>query len=717
VLKDKYSILFEPVKIGPVTARNRFYQVPHCNGMGHVRPQADAAMRAMKAEGGWAVVSNQETEIHPTSDISPSAESRLWDARDIPALRLMTNAIHEKGALAAIELAHNGNHASNLYSRAPALAPSDMAVDNIAPKQARAMDKADIREFRRWHRAAARRSKQAGFDIVYVYAGHHMSLPHHFLLPSTNDRMDEYGGCLENRVRLIRELIEETKEEVGDTCAVAFRFAVDEMAGVDGMQAAEEGRAVVEMLAELPDLWDVNVSDWSNDSATTRFQPEDGYQTPYIEFVKQVTKKPVVAVGRLTSPDMMLSMVKRGIVDFIGAARPSIADPFLPQKIQQGRIDEIRECIGCNICVASDNLSVPIRCTQNPTMGEEWRRGWHPEKIEAKGTQDDALIIGAGPAGLECAMQLAKRGYNVTLAEAGAAPGGRVISEAGLLGLGAWKRVADHRVYDVQQRANVAMFMQSELDAEAVTELNIPNVFVATGAKWRRDGVGRNIRQPIEMHDDMQILTPDDIMAGVTPANGPVLIYDDDQIYLGGVLAEHLNDLGHDVILATPASVVSPWTENTLEQSRIQKSLINRGVLLKTGQTLTQVNRGGCVLSCVYTEQEQPLNCGAVVLVTERIRQTALYDELKARNEAGDVNLATLELIGDAASPGLIADAVYAGHMAARNFEKDPAEADQEFFRREMVSLPEEKQLAKTLRFPENADGGLGPAEGLRRGL
>ena len=191
---DKYSILFEPVKIGPVTASNRFYQVPHCSGMGHVRPQADAAMRAIKAEGGWAVVSNQETEIHPTSDLSPYAESRLWDERDIPALRLMTDSIHGKGALAAIELAHNGHHSANLYSRAPILAPSDMAIDLVMPKQARAMDKSDIRELRRWHRDAARRSKEAGFDIVYVYAGHHMTLPHHFLLPNSNDRMDNMAG-------------------------------------------------------------------------------------------------------------------------------------------------------------------------------------------------------------------------------------------------------------------------------------------------------------------------------------------------------------------------------------------------------------------------------------------------------------------------------------------------------------------------------------------
>ena len=170
-----YSVLFEPVRIGPVTARNRFYQVPHCNGMGHLRPQAEAAMRGVKAEGGWAVVCTQETEIHPTSDLSPYAENRIWDERDMPALRLMTDAIHEHGSLAAIELAHNGNHAMNHTTRAPIFAPSDMSVDFSHPRQARAMDKEDIRNLRRWHRDAALRARDAGFDIIYVYAGHHMT--------------------------------------------------------------------------------------------------------------------------------------------------------------------------------------------------------------------------------------------------------------------------------------------------------------------------------------------------------------------------------------------------------------------------------------------------------------------------------------------------------------------------------------------------------------
>ncbi|RMF38075.1 MAG: FAD-dependent oxidoreductase [Alphaproteobacteria bacterium] len=676
---DRYAILFEPVQIGPVTAKNRFYQVPHCNGLGHLRPRAEAAMRGMKAAGGWAVVSTQETEIHPSSDLSPYPEQRIWDASDIPALRRMTEAVHEHGALAAIQLVHNGHHARNHLSRAPILGVRDMIGVASYPRQARAMDKADIRAFRGWHRAAALRAREAGFDIVYAYAAHNMTILQHFLSARMNDRTDEYGGSLENRARLLREVLEETREAVGDTCAVALRFAVDEMMGADGMQAHEEGRAVVEMLAGLPDLWDVNVSGWENDSVTSRFEPQDGYQIPYIEFVKQVTTRPVVATGRLNSPDLMVSLVRRGIVDFIGAARPSIADPFLPEKIRTGRIDEIRECIGCNVCVSCDSLTVPIRCTQNPTMGEEWRRGWHPERIAPADEPRAVLVIGGGPAGLECAMQLARRGYEVTLAEAESELGGRALKESRLHGLAAWRRVVDHRLFDLRQRANVRLFTDSRLTAADVAETGIADVFLATGAAWRRDGRGRSAMTPLDLDPALPVFTPDDVLDGRLPAPGPVMIFDDELGYLGGVLAEHLAVAGQRVIFVTSAAMVSPYTELTLEQSRVQRALIEAGVEIVTGHRLVSTSGQGALLHCVHSGRERHMACGAVLMVTERLRDVTLHEELQTM--AG--RFRTLTLIGDAAAPGLIADAVWDGHRAAREF--DAGDGGGSFFRRELV--------------------------------
>src|ERR671912_600671 len=356
----RYDPLFEPIRLGPVTAKNRFFQVPHCNGMGYAMPQAHAEMRAAKAEGGWAVVSTEECEIHPTGDISPYVEARLWDDHDIPALALMCEKVHAHGALAAIELTHNGPTSSNLYSREVAIAPSHQPSKYGYPNQARAMTLADIADYRRWHRAAAVRAKRAGFDIIYVYAAHDLSLAMHFLQRRRNQRTDAYGGSLENRVRLLREVLEDTKDAVGDTCAVALRFATEESLGAGGVERAES-EDIVALLAELPDLWDVNVAAWYNDSVPSRFAPE-GAQEPFVDFVKRSTSKPVVGVGRFTSPDTMLSQLRRGVLDIIGAARPSIADPFLPNKIAEGRSDDIRECIGCNICVTGDMTITPIRC-------------------------------------------------------------------------------------------------------------------------------------------------------------------------------------------------------------------------------------------------------------------------------------------------------------------------------------------------------------------
>ena len=139
------------------------------------------------------------------------------------------------------------------------------------------------------------------------------------------------AACSPTAPGLLREVIEDTKDAIGDTCAVAVRITIDEMSGPDGICAEAEGRDIIASLAELPDAWDVKVSGWSNDSETSRFKQE-GYQEPYACYIKQVTTKPVIGTGRFTSPDTMVSQVRRGILDIIGCARPSIADPFLPKK-------------------------------------------------------------------------------------------------------------------------------------------------------------------------------------------------------------------------------------------------------------------------------------------------------------------------------------------------------------------------------------------------
>ncbi|HYA07946.1 MAG TPA: NAD(P)-binding protein, partial [Gaiellaceae bacterium] len=527
---SRYDVLFEQVSIGPVTARNRFFQVPHCNGMGHRDPTAHAVMRGVKAEGGWAVVCTEEVEFHPDSDISGFVEGRLWDDADIPAHERLVEQVHAHGSLAGIELVHGGMAAGNLYGRIPPQGPSHLPVEGFDPIQARRMSRDDIATLRRRHRQAVGRSLRAGYDVVYVYAAHGLTTLQHFLSRRTNDRTDEYGGSLENRARLLREVLEDTLEECEGRAAVACRIVVDELLGEEGIERGDI-EELFGLVGELPDLWDLMVGFWPDDSLTSRFGHE-AWTEEHFRGLKQLTTKPVVGVGWLTSPDTMVRLVRDGVLDLIGAARPSIADPFLPRKIEEGRLEDIRECIGCNVCVTGDWTATPIRCTQNPSMGEEWRRGWHPERFRPRGSDATVLVVGAGPTGLEAAMALGKRGYEVVLAEATHELGGRVLAEARLPGLAAWIRVADYRKGQLARLPNVEQALESAVDADDVLAFGFQHVAVATGARWRADGVGRWHTRPPALDAGTEVLTPDDLLAGERPAGERILLFDDDHYYL-----------------------------------------------------------------------------------------------------------------------------------------------------------------------------------------
>ncbi|HTU96247.1 MAG TPA: NAD(P)-binding protein [Solirubrobacteraceae bacterium] len=686
-MSSRFDVLLEPVAIGPVTARNRFFQVPHCNGMGYRDVTAHAEMRAVKAEGGWAVVCTEQAEIHHSSEITPFIELRIWDDQDIPALARIADAVHRHGALAGIELCYNGMNGPNLYSRTAPMGPAHLPVAtfSVDPVQARRMDLDDIADLRRWHRAAVRRSLQAGYDLVYVYAGHALGGIHHFLSRRYNDRTDAYGGSAENRMRLLREILEDTREECDGRAAVACRITVDELLGDEGITRADI-EDVVGTLGELPDLWDFVLGSWEDDSVTARFG-EEAEQEQYVRGLKALTSKPVVGVGRFTSPDTMVRMVRSGILDLIGAARPSIADPFLPRKIEEGRLEDIRECIGCNICVSGDFTMSPIRCTQNPSMGEEWRRGWHPERIRHRSKEGKVLVVGGGPAGLEAAMCLGQRGYEVILAEASARLGGRAAREARLPGMASYVRVADYREAQLR-RLRAVQRTQGEVTAAEILDYDFDHVAVATGARWRADGVGRFHTRPIALDPGLPVLTPDDLMAGELPQADRVVLFDDDHYYMGGVLAELLARAGRHVTLVTPAHCPSSWTTNTMEQHRIQRRLLELEVELVASHAVLATVDGGVRVGCVFTGRERELVAGAAVLVTARLPVDVVYQELiERRADWAGAGLTTVKAVGDCLAPGTIAAAVWEGRRYAEELDEPDDRGDTIPFLREVTEL------------------------------
>ena len=391
-----------------MTLPNRFYQVPHCTGFGVTKPFTQAAHRGMKAEGGWGAVCTEYCSISPTSDDEPYVSSRLWDDDDVASLRLMTEAVHAHGALAGVELWHGGAHGDERReSRLPTLAPSQIANEHLPWNVPQAMTAADIRREQDAWVAAARRAVEAGFDIVYVY-GSHSYLPTQFLSSRTTgaptrtaarSRTAPGSGWRRSSASARRS------RPLRDRGAGGRRLVRgDGHRARRGRRVRARRRPVGRPVGRRHRR---RAGEHRTDSGASRAYAQ-GYQLELTRWMRGATAKPMIGVGRYTDPDLMAAHVSSGAIDVIGAARPSIADPFLPAKIRDGRYDEIRECIGCNQCYSRANYARHLGCTQNATAGEEHRRGWHPERFEpAANAAKDVLVVGAGPAGLECAIVLA----------------------------------------------------------------------------------------------------------------------------------------------------------------------------------------------------------------------------------------------------------------------------------------------------------------------
>jgi dimethylamine/trimethylamine dehydrogenase len=638
----------------------------------------------MKAEGGWAAVNTEFCSIHPSSDSRPLVSARLWDDDDARNLSLMADLAHEHGALAGVELWHGGCVVGNLESRLPARSVSQMTDESLYSQSCYELDKAGIREIQRHYVDAAIRARSAGFDIVYVHGAECGAIPQHFLMAKFNRRTDEYGGSLENRARFWIETLEQVREAVGDDCVIAARLCVDTLNDSPlGIRAAEEGYGFIALADHAVDLWDLQAGGWvaaewaGDDVVASRFAGEFSHRD-LIAAARAATKKPVAAVGRFTNPDTMAEAVRSGVIDIVAAARPSIADPFLPQKIEQGRYDEIRECIGCNVCASRFPQGAPIICTQNATVGEEFRRGWHPEKFAPAANRDrSVLIVGAGPAGMECAVVLGKRGMaNVHLVDEQDAIGGCMRRIAAYPNLGEWARVVQYRQIQLDKLKNVEVILRRRLSAEDVLTYGADIVVIATGARWRADGMNGPTQAPIPGADLPFVYTPERVSAADGEIDGEhVVVYDTDGYFTAVAMAELLLRKGKRVTVITPFPNLSPTMFFTGEAFKVNRELRANGVDVVPSHVVLEIADGHLRGQNVWIADPVEWRADAVVLVTQREPCDALYHAVAgdtARLEAEGIE--AVHRVGDCVAPRLIADCVFDGHRLAREIDSaDPA--------------------------------------------
>jgi len=693
----KYDILFQPIKIGPKQSRNRFFQSSHCAGPGSERPGANAHLRGMKAEGGWGVVFTEYCSIHPEADEYPYTSARIWDDGDIRNLGYLCDVAHKHGSLAGIQLWYSGGNAPSLESREIGRSPSQWVSPMFATRTVYGyeMDESDIKAVINMYVEAGKRAEQAGFDLLEVSAGDD-TIPIQFLEPRFNRRTDKYGGSFENRSRFYLELMQALKRNLGDRCAITTRFEMDTLHGPEGVEAHADGVRLLELFRRegVVDLMALKIGDyaeWGEDAGASRFR-KSGWMTPFIKQGKSILGPdiPVVGNGRFTSPDDMVNMINSGAVDIIGAARPSIADPFLPTKIEQGRLEDIRECIGCNICVSKFNQVGQIMCTQNQTIGEEYRRGWHPEKFEKTKTPCSVLVVGGGPAGMECARVLGERGYEVHLREAEAELGGHWKWVSKLPRLNEWGRVVTYRQIQLGKLKNVEVHLGvGKMSATDILEYGADRVVIATGSHWRGDGVGPGCG-PIPGADDSlpHVLTPAQVVAGKPVPGKRVLVLDGEGHFVGISLAELMADQGKEVTYVCDASEVVEYSVFTLELPNNKRMMFEKGIKAYRNYWVSKIEPGRVTLSYAYkygadllgpTPGDVPrkdnggdftLDIDAVILVTSRSSENALWQELKARKSEWAANdIQDIYRIGDCKAPMQANQAMWEGHRLAREFD------------------------------------------------
>ena len=699
-----YDILFTPVQLGPKTTRNRFYQTPHCIGAGTNSPGFQMAHRGVKAEGGWGIVNTEQCSIHPECDDSLRITARIWDEGDKRNLQPMVDHVHSHGSLAGCELFFGGPHAPGLETREVARGPSQYASEFATIPSCteftycREADKDDIRQLQQYYVDAAKRARDTGFDIVTIYGAHSYG-PLQWLSPYYNQRTDEYGGSFENRARYWIEILQKVREAVGDDCAVATRFAVDTLYGKSGIEVEEDGLRFIELADPYLDFWDVNIGDiaeWGEDAGPSRFYSM-GHENAWVQHIKQATNKPVVGVGRYYDAEKMLQVVQSGIIDIIGAARPSIADPWLPRKIEEGRPEDIRTCIGCNVCISRWEMGgVPFVCTQNATAAEEYRRGWHPEKFEAKGSDDDVLVVGAGPSGAECARVLMERGYTVHVVDSAEKIGGHVNDVATLPGLSEWSFHRDYRETQLEKlvkrnKDSQIALGQKPLTADDVLDYGAERVVIATGARWNPDGLNHFTHAPIPGADASQphCVTPEQVFSGEKKIGKRVMILNHDAYFMAPSLAEKFARDGHEVTVAT-VPPLGAYMHYTLEGQNMHRLVEDLEINVLGDMACSRVEPGRVQLYNIWgdshkreyrgtgklprqeNETHQWYECDTVVLVTGRRSNDSLFRELKARkDEWAGKGIKDVYLIGDAEAPRMIAESTFSGHRLAREFE-DP---------------------------------------------
>lgn len=660
---NPFPHLFEPGRLGKRRTRNRIWMTAHATLLvkDHLFTEEHIAYYVERARGGAGVITMEAMAAHPTTQ-PYKGKAFAFDPRMVSQYRRIAEAVHAHGSLILAQPWHRGRQTNSVTNGIPVWAPSAIpcAVYRETPH---VMTREDIAEIVEGYRLSARYAREGGLDGIEVHGMAHGYLLNQFLSPATNHREDEYGGSLENRLRIVMQILDATRAETGPDFVVGVRINSDD--GMEGGLRPEDWAEIARRLEATGHLDYISCSQgtYLNRMMIYPTSPEaHGYQVPATRVVKRAVGLPVVAVGRIVMPEEAEGFLAGGDCDFIGLSRALIADPMWGMKAEQGRSEDIRPCVGANWCMESIFAQAPIACIHNPAAGAEAELGEGTLR-PAKATKRVA-VVGAGPAGMQAAASAARRGHEVVLFEQREELGGQVAW---------WSRATVRKelraiLTHLERLLRLAKVEIRLGHAPGEAELaGFDSVIVATGSTPLRHGwtplrPDRWAGAPLPGADLPHVYTLADVLGAPQPLveGERVVIYD----AIGGrqamVAADHLAELGRKVSFITTLGQPGPNLAASRDWGKVYGRLRRMGVQFRTDRELVAVAAGEVTERDLYTKELFTEPADAVVMVLGSSAQDSLFHRLKAAGHA-DVHL-----IGDAMAPRRVSDAIREGERVAR---------------------------------------------------
>ena len=624
-----------------------------------------------RASGGVGLIIIGGTHVHRSSIAAPLAQPGLWDDSQIAGFANVAEAVHRHGAKLAVQLRHTGVRGFPQYKEDPGydlnatwytMAPSQVPLGEFpgghTPKE---LSGEEIEEILDCHASAARRAIEAGLDGVEFHLSHGY-LSWQFLSPLYNKRTDEWGGSYEARLRFSLEALRRMRAAIGPGAFLGFRINSTSLWPGD-LEEADVLRIVQDLQARADvDFVDVSVG-VHHQFIHAPMHFEGGWERDYAAAIREVSSKPVFAVGRITTPEVAEELLASGVADAIGLARQLFADPDWVMKVAQDRSDDIRQCVAANHCWKSVSKGMRVQCVYNPAVGRE--RHWGKAAPLQTSAPKRIVVVGGGPAGLEFARIAAMRGHTVSVHEKDAELGGHVRLQSLLPGRGTYREIA--RWLEAQARkAGARIHTGAEVTDESLAGLchdeRADHVVVATGSRVCRDGFQGWTGAALPGADQARCLGWDEVVTGQAELSGDVLVLDDQADLIGPLIAVHAARNGAETVrLVTRWPMVGSETLADAYFEWIMPQVYESGVQLYVDHFVRSMTQDSVTLYNVYApDRTVEVRADAVVMATARQSVNSLAE---AARRAGF----SCAVIGDAVAPRGTYEAVFEGHRHGRD--------------------------------------------------